>query len=717
MQMRVNRYLGFIALWILVSARTIGQVSSGGIPGSFSYTGKNAIPVFSLPQISNDSLIRRDQKIPAGQVKAFRFAEGFSVHIKPSSEGNWITMDNGDRVWRLAIHSAGAYSIGMVLECYQPVPGGRVYLYNKDHTVIFGAFTSQNIAPGGYFSIMPFPGNEVVIEYDLPKNADAKDPFVITNLAHDYKNFYKLAGSSGSCNLDVNCPQVANWHKEKNGVCKLLINSIELCSGVLINNARNDGRPFVLTANHCISNDSMANRTLFIFNYEKDSCGSSSIVSNSHVLSGSWLKATQLYLDFTLVEMGERPPYSFTPYYVGWNIDTAGILNTVTIHHPEGDVKKLSIDANPPTISSFESPYSANAFWKVGRWETGATEPGSSGAPLFDQNHQVIGSLTGGQSTCYYPVNDYFEMFSRAWSEYADSSKQLKYWLDPDHSGLHQLTGLNPFPFYTSNCAQSGNILPTENTVSPEIPGAKGFYTGNNDFGFNLYAERFIPSDTLRLTGVYFSIARLKSASMDSYLTLYFWKKTLSPDSLLFSQKVMYTNMAENATVFLPFNKLVVTKDTFFVGYQVNSMVADTLALYMAVDRGLSGVNTAYVYTGSAWQPFNELADYGWITTSLSMQVQSCDTVSSGIRLNALKKPLNIYPNPGNDVFRVDLDHPVQEPVSLRMFTLAGQEVHVHIISQDMNGFRFSIPDATPGIYFLRIQSGQSVRVAKLLKF
>ncbi len=715
--MGINRYLGFIAVWILVSVKTIGQVSSGGIPESFSYTGKAVIPAYILPKLSNDSLNRRDQEIPEGQVKAFRFAEGFTVQIKPSSKGNWITMDNGDRVWRLAIHSAGAYSIGMILERYQPVPGGKIYLFNKDHTEIFGAFTSENIAPGGFLSIMPFPGEDVVIEYDLPRAAGAQDPFVITTLAHDYKNFYSLMGSSGSCNLDVNCPQVANWHKEKNGVCKLLINSIELCSGVLVNNVRNDGRPFVLTANHCINTDSLANRTLFIFNFEKDSCGSSSIVSNSHVLSGSWLKATKLYLDFTLVEMGERPPYSFTPYYVGWNIDTAGILNTVAIHHPEGDVKKISIDANPPTVSSFESPYSANAFWKIGRWETGTTEPGSSGAPLFDQNHQVIGTLTGGQATCYYPVNDFFEMISRAWNEYPDSSNQLRYWLDPDHSGLHKLIGLNPFPFYASNCVQSGNILATENAVYPEIPGAKGYYTGNNDFGFNLYAERFIPADTLRLTGAYISIARLKAASMDSYLTLYFWKKALNPDSLVFSQKVMFTNLTENSTVFLPFNKLVVTKDTFFVGYQVNSMVSDTLALYMAADRGLSGLNTAYVFTGSAWQPFSAVADYGWITTSLAMQVQSCDTVSSGIRSNVLMKSVTIYPNPGNDVFRVDLNHPVREPLSLRVFTLSGQEVQVKIISQDVNGCRFNVPNATVGIYLVRIQSGQSAYTVKLVKF
>ena len=32
--------------------------------------------------------------------------------------------------------------------------------------------------------------------------------------------------------------------------------------------------------------------------------------------------------------------------------------------------------------------------------EEGVTEPGSSGSPLFDQNHRIIGQLYGGAAAC-----------------------------------------------------------------------------------------------------------------------------------------------------------------------------------------------------------------------------------------------------------------------------------------------------------------------------
>jgi hypothetical protein len=84
-------------------------------------------------------------------------------------------------------------------------------------------------------------------------------------------------------------------------------------------------------------------------------------------------------------------------------------------------------------------------------WNSGTTEGGSSGSPLFNQNRLIVGNLTGGQADCLTPVNDYFSKIHIAWDHYPVSSKQLRYWLDPDSTGLTEIEGFSPF---------GGNVVP-----------------------------------------------------------------------------------------------------------------------------------------------------------------------------------------------------------------------------------------------------------------
>ena len=63
-------------------------------------------------------------------------------------------------------------------------------------------------------------------------------------------------------------------------------------------------------------------------------------------------------------------------------------------------------------------------------WEDGVTEPGSSGSPLFDNNHRIIGQLYGGAAACNGSVNnglyDYYGRLDVSWgngaSQYLDPS-------------------------------------------------------------------------------------------------------------------------------------------------------------------------------------------------------------------------------------------------------------------------------------------------------
>ena len=98
-----------------------------------------------------------------------------------------------------------------------------------------------------------------------------------------------------------------------------------------------------------------------------------------------------------------------------------------------------------------DAPYHASAggaqVWYIDQWEEGVTEPGSSGSPLFDQNHRVIGQLYGGLAACSGTSDngqyDYYGRFGVSWDG-SSASNRLRDWLDPSGSNPDFIDGYDP---------------------------------------------------------------------------------------------------------------------------------------------------------------------------------------------------------------------------------------------------------------------------------
>jgi hypothetical protein len=88
----------------------------------------------------------------------------------------------------------------------------------------------------------------------------------------------------------------------------------------------------------------------------------------------------------------------------------------------------------------------ANSTWTV-EWDRNTTtEGGSSGSPLFDQNHRIIGQLWGGGASCSNLSSpDYYGRVRSSWEPAnSNSTNQLKFWLDPNNSGAEFIDGFDP---------------------------------------------------------------------------------------------------------------------------------------------------------------------------------------------------------------------------------------------------------------------------------
>ena len=101
--------------------------------------------------------------------------------------------------------------------------------------------------------------------------------------------------------------------------------------------------------------------------------------------------------DFLLVEVEDPILDTWEPFYAGWDATGFNGNGGVGIHHPSGDRKKISTYTNSLINSN---AYAIGAHWRV-QWAAtqtnhGVTEGGRQVLPIFEENHRILGTLSGG---------------------------------------------------------------------------------------------------------------------------------------------------------------------------------------------------------------------------------------------------------------------------------------------------------------------------------
>jgi hypothetical protein len=370
--------------------------------------------------------------------------------------------------------------------------------------MVIGAFTALNNNEHGMFSTTPVKDNISILEYYEPAFAKGTGKLHISRVVHAYRNFFGPSGAgtlnkilnfgdSAPCQINVNCSEGAPWADEKRAVVMILTSGgTRICSGAMINNVQQDLTPYLLTANHCLGGEAT---WIIMFNYESPNCSNIDGPTNQTV-SGTTLKANNSASDFALLRLSTTPPRSYDVRYAGWSRSTTAPNQTVMIHHPRGDIKKIAFDNNQAVSSTWPSTPSGS-HWEL-YFDQGANQHGSSGSPYFDTNHRIVAQHHGNLDPLYNGNNDcdvphaWGGKFSVSWDYGSSSSTRLKDWLDPNNNGGTTLNGMNdPRPYPPTNVYISGYVggLPTVYwTASPSSVSnykvyRKGTYTAFSVIG------------------------------------------------------------------------------------------------------------------------------------------------------------------------------------------------------------------------------------------
>jgi hypothetical protein len=386
--------------------------------------------------------------------ESFKFAEMISCDIDIENTGTWTPVQGG-KIWSVSINATEAKAISLYMDKFWIPSGGELYVYNNDKSQIAGPFTSKDNHESGVYAIQLISGDEIIIEYFQSEEELNIPNLRINEFAYAYRNVGGLwgYGDSGNCQVNANCSEGNNWENQKTSACRIQIGN-GVCSGALINNTAGDCKALVLSADHCFSGGNMSanqlNQVIFYFNYESSACNNSmpnyDAITGCSLLANSGGEGENGDSDFFLVEMNSEP--DFDPYFSGWDRSNTPATSGVSIHHPSGDIKKISTFTNPLTSDGgLGSGNDYTTHWKV-YWDQtdnghGVTEGGSSGSPIYNQNGLIVGDLTGGSSSCSNTNQpDVYGKLWHGWDQMGNTnSTSLKPWLDPSNTGATVLNG------------------------------------------------------------------------------------------------------------------------------------------------------------------------------------------------------------------------------------------------------------------------------------
>jgi|TARA_R100000306_G_scaffold12304_3_gene14813 uncharacterized protein (DUF2249 family) len=453
----------FSFFFLFFAITVLSQESIVNMPIGLRTDTIEKIHPIELPPLDLIALQQQDNINDQDKSLPWRYGIKRNLKINIHEEGHVTELENGDKIWRVAIKSPNAINLSINFEQFYIPNGSKLFLYNDDGSDILMPLSNEQNRDNQQLGSWFVNGDIIRVEYYEPVSVNEQVLLNIGSIIHGYRmsrvdeyvEENRGLDDSGDCNYDVNCSIGEDFDIQKDilkkTVALLNLGNGYLCSSVLVNNTNNDKTPYLLTGNHCLDNSDPAFWSIR-FNWMSPSpvCGESDQspgIQTNFTMSGAALKANNDLSDFALVELYNEVPSSWDVAFAGWDITDELPQFEVGIHHPNGDIMKVCRDDS----GAVHETANGKEVWLIGGisagqgngWEIGTTESGSSGSPLFNQKGHIIGQLYAGNASCEgLEGNNEYDIYGRfavSWDAGASPDKRLKEWLDPLNTGQTEL--------------------------------------------------------------------------------------------------------------------------------------------------------------------------------------------------------------------------------------------------------------------------------------
>jgi lysyl endopeptidase len=387
--------------------------------------------------------------------------DGVALGNGAEDASRWSTLPDNRLSWQFAVKGPNALALDFTFSRFRLPSGAELWIRSPDGSDWIGPFTDTDNQIHGRFHTPLLHGSDAVLELIVP--ADRRD-FVeleLESVNRMYRDLFTAnLQKSGSCNIDIVCPQGAPYTEQSRSVAHYQFQrgtGTFVCTGQLAATTQpgsDTTQPTFLTAHHCVSTAAEAQSAVFYWRYESPTCrtpgssasGSSLPLSSNHAASqsGASLLATHQPSDFTVLRLANPVPTQAQAFWSGWDRTESIPAASVSIHHPAGHEKRIALNTDPLTVSSSCIATTAvGTHWRVNNWNQGTTEGGSSGAGLWrSDSKRLIGVLSGGDAACNNLAGfDCFGRLSSGWTGGGSAASRVRDWLDPANSGATTVDG------------------------------------------------------------------------------------------------------------------------------------------------------------------------------------------------------------------------------------------------------------------------------------
>lgn len=403
----------------------------------------------------------KEAALPEGGLRLVGWPRALAGAATPADlagQLRWQVNPGGVQVAALSVTAPGSHGLrlglriealpqGALLRIYSQAQPGKVYEVAAQQVL---QTIERNLASGETgdaprtWWTPELGADEQTLEIELPPGTDRSALRVaVPQVSHIFDDLSlppegalaSKVNESDTCNVDATCYD--ELAAQRNAVARMLFTkngSTYACTGTLLNDAASSGTPYFLSANHCISTQTVASSLQTDWFYRSSACNSRTLSSASvRRFAGATLLYASSANDTAFMRLNEAPPAgaAFAAWDATPQVSGAAVFG---LHHPRTDLLKLSLGnvagqlaCSDASGTQFTCSGTSGNYYQV-KWSSGTTEAGSSGSALF-RGAYVVGTLYGGAASC--TATGGVDAYGRLDIAYNDG---LKKWL-ADNSG------------------------------------------------------------------------------------------------------------------------------------------------------------------------------------------------------------------------------------------------------------------------------------------